>query len=41
MYTSESKPALSLRPSEVYKVKTLGLEMTASYKIRVFIKIFE
>jgi hypothetical protein len=32
---------LFLRPSEVYQIKTRGLEMSASYKIRIFIKIFE
>jgi hypothetical protein len=35
MFTNES------RTSKVYEAKTRGLEMSASFEIRVFIKIFE
>jgi hypothetical protein len=40
MSTSESKPALFTRPIEVF-VANRSLELSASFEIRVFIKIFE
>jgi len=40
MSTSESIPALFTRSVEIFEVSR-GLELSASFEIRVFIKIFE
>ena len=40
MATSDNKPALFNRPVETFEVSP-GLELSTSFEIRVFIKIFE